>query len=79
MSNGRFDGHIERRRNAICLVDDAQINLIAERAADRAVEKITSQIYREIGRTVLQKLIWVVGAVAIGAYMYMQSQGMLKK
>jgi len=66
------------RRHTICLTDE-QINLIAERASDRAVEKITNQVYREIGRTLLQKFVWVLGALGIGAYIYLQQHGFIEK
>lgn len=68
---------IERRSGA-CLSNE-QINAIAERAADKAVEKITQHIYNEIGRTVLQKSLWIIGACTLGIYAWLQSKGLLIK
>ncbi len=76
---------IERRRGA-CL-SEAQIDDIAERAADkaseraadRAIEKLTQHVYNEIGRTVLQKSLWIVGACTLGIYAWLQSKGLLNR
>ena len=35
---------------------DEQIDRIAEKAADKAVAKLTDQVYREVGKGVVQKL-----------------------
>lgn len=66
------------RRHTVCLTDE-QINLIAERASDRAVEKLTNQVYREIGRTILQKAIWILGAIGAGAYLWLNNHGYTPK
>lgn len=66
------------RRHTVCLTDE-QINLIAERASDKAVEKITSHVYQEIGRTILQKAIWVLGAIGAGLYLWLGNHGYISK
>jgi hypothetical protein len=50
---------------------DAEINLIADRAAERALEKV----YGEIGKAVLKKFLWVIGAAALAAYVWFTKGG----
>lgn len=51
----------ERRANP--LLSDEQINLIAERAAEVALERV----YTQIGKSVVSKVLWVVGAATLAA------------
>lgn len=57
---------------------EAQIEKIAEKAADRAVAKITDQVYREVGKGVISKFVWIVGALAVSAFIYAKTQGWIK-
>lgn len=57
---------------------EAQIEEIAERAARKAVEKLTDNVYREIGKSVLQKFVYVVGAIAVALFLWLQSKGLIK-
>jgi hypothetical protein len=54
---------------------DAQIEVIAERAAEVAFEKI----YQEVGKSVLKKLAWLTGAATIGLFMWLGGNGHLPK
>lgn len=65
------------RRMTISLTD-AEIDLIAEKAAERAVAKMTTQFYREIGQTIVQKLLWIVGLCAVALYVWLQQKGIIK-
>jgi len=44
-----------------CLTE-ADIERIAEEAAKRALEKV----YSEVGRSIITKALWIVGAAALG-------------
>lgn len=57
---------------------DAQIDKIAEKAADRAVAKITDQVYREVGKGVISRFTWIVGALAVATFIYAKTQGWIK-
>lgn len=59
-------------------LSDKQVEAIAERAADKAVEKLTNHVYREVGRSVIQKAFWIVGACAVGIYIWLKSHGYIK-
>lgn len=57
---------------------DEQIEQIAERAADRAVEKLTNEAYKSIGKNVVQKFLWIVGVCAAALYFWLQQKGLVK-
>lgn len=54
---------------------DAQIEAIAERAAEVAIDKV----YTEVGKTVLKKLAWLTGVAVIGLAMWLAGHGSLPK
>lgn len=54
---------------------DAQIEAIAERAAEVALNKV----YTEVGRSVLKKLAWLTGAAVIGLALWLAGHGSLPK
>lgn len=70
-----YDGEERRRETHI---SEDQIEKIAERAADKAVAKVTDEVYKLVGKSVLEKLFYIVGAIAVGAYFWMQSKGVVK-
>ena len=45
-------------------LSDEQIEHIAQRAAELAVQKMTTDVYASVGKSVLQKVFWIVGVVA---------------
>lgn len=57
---------------------DEQIERIAERAAEKAVAKLTDHVYREVGKSVISKFVWIVGALAVAAFIYAKAQGWVK-
>lgn len=60
------------RRVSVPLTDD-QIEAIAERAAERALEKV----YASIGKSVVQKILWLVGAATLALAAYLKGSGKL--
>jgi hypothetical protein len=54
---------------------DAQIEIIAERAAEVALNKV----YTEVGKSVLKKLAWLTGAAVIGLAMWLAGHNSLPK
>lgn len=56
---------------------EEQIELIAEKAAEKAIEKLTSHVYQEVGKSVVGKLFYIVGACAIGLYLWLKSKGII--
>lgn len=56
---------------------EEQIDTIAERAAEKAVEKLTDHIYMEVGRGVIKRIAYVCGAFVIGVVLWAKKQGWL--
>ena len=56
---------------------EEQIEEIAERAAERAMAKLTDHMYKQVGKSVVGKLFWIVGVISVGAYMWLKQKGVL--
>jgi hypothetical protein len=54
---------------------EAQIDAIAERAAEVALNKV----YTEVGKNVLKKLAWLTGAAVVGLFMWLAGNNSLPK
>lgn len=54
---------------------DAQIEAIAERAAEVALNKV----YTEVGKSVLKKIAWLTGAAVIGLALWLAGHNSLPK
>lgn len=55
-------------------LSDAQIDVIAERAANRALEKV----YADIGKNALRKLAWLAGIVVVSLALWLAGKGQLQ-
>jgi len=53
---------------------EAEMDAIAERAADRAIRKM----YESIGKSVAQKIYWAIGIVVVGMVMLLAGNGISK-
>lgn len=58
------------RRKETGLTDE-QIEAIAERAAEVALERV----YTQIGKSVVQKFLYLVGAAALAVYAFLKGKG----
>ena len=50
---------------------EAEMDAIAERAADRAIQRV----YEQIGKSVAQKIYWAIGIVVVGMLMLLAGNG----
>lgn len=66
----------DRRRKAF--LSEEQIEEIAERAADRAVQKMRSAALQEVGRWTLNKLMWILTVAGVGLYLWMLKNGWIE-
>lgn len=55
----------------------AQIEQIAELAAEKAVAKMTGMVYQEVGKTVVKRFFWFVGLIAVGVIAGLRYAGKL--
>ena len=53
---------------------EAEMDAIAERAADRAIRKM----YEQIGKSVAQKIYWFIGVAVVGMMMLLAGNGISK-
>jgi len=67
-----MDGSQEHKESIVTLTEE-QIDHIAERAAERALEIV----YAEVGKNVLKKLAWLVGAVIVGLALWLAGKNNL--
>lgn len=58
-------------------LNEKQIEEIAEKAAQKAIEKLTSHIYQEVGKSIVSKLFYIVGACSLGVYLWLKSKGIV--
>lgn len=65
---------VERRKQAVQLTDE-QIEEIEEKAAEKAVEKMTNQICLEVGKGVVKKALYLIGAFIVGAGIWAKAKG----
>ncbi len=56
------------------VLTESQMDLIAERAAERALEKV----YADVGKTVLRRLAWLAGLVVVSAMMWLAGKDALQ-
>ena len=69
----RWDGDDRRTPQPL---SDEQIEHIAEKAAEKAIEKMTAHVYREIGKSVVNKALAVLGAGVVALSIYLAAKGM---
>lgn len=62
-------------RRVCPFTDEKSIEQIAERAAAKAVQKITDSFYRDIGRGVVNKVLTILGLLAVVAYFWLSGKG----
>ena len=66
--------HYEGPERRTMPLSDDQIEAIAERAAERALEKV----YESIGRSVVKKALWVIGAGTLALTAWLAGTGHFK-
>lgn len=54
-----------------------QMEDIAEKAAVKAVQKMTDTMYREIGKGFVKKFLWFVGVTSVALYFWLRDKGVL--
>ena len=67
-----YDGPDRREQTHI---SDEQIEIIAEKAAEKAIAMMTSGVYQSIGKSVVDKFLYITGALALGAWLWAKNKG----
>jgi len=61
-----------------CPWTEEQLERFADPVADKAIDRIQSQTYQTVGKVFINKLYYVVGAVILGLFYYLQMKGIIK-
>ena len=67
-----------RRAHNFGQLSDEQLEEIAERAAEKAIAKVTQDLYTSIGKAVLTKVIWSVGVAWVALIIWLNAKGFIK-
>lgn len=59
------------------VLSEEQIDAIAEKAAQKAVASLTDHVYKQVGKGVINKFVFVVGVLAVALYLWAQGHGYL--
>lgn len=59
-------------------ISDEQIEEIAEKAAEKAIEMMTAGVYQSIGKSVVNKALWLIGALSLGAWLWAKKNGYIQ-
>lgn len=51
---------------------------IAERAAEKAIAKVTQDLYTSIGKAVLTKVVWSVGVAWVALIIWLNAKGFVR-
>lgn len=74
MSGESYNHEGDRRRSLILSEED--IDKIAEKAADKAIEKIEAHIYSQVGKSFINKFFQFLGAALIAIAYYLHDKGL---
>ncbi len=67
-----------RRAHNFGQLSDEQLEEIAERAAEKAIAKVTQDLYTSIGKAVLTKVVWSVGVAWVALIIWLNAKGFIK-
>lgn len=56
-------------------LSEEQMEMIAEKAAEKALQKV----YANVGKGIVHKLAWVIGAIVVGLLFWMGGKGIALK
>lgn len=72
------NGEKHKERRVTINLSEEEIDFIAEKAAEKAVAKMTANVYQSVGKNVIGKLFWIIGISAVALYAFLSSKGMIK-
>lgn len=62
-------------RRAYAPLTEEQVEHIAEKAAEIAFRKV----YEQVGKGVISRMLWIVGACVIGVFIWLGSKGAIAR
>jgi hypothetical protein len=58
-------------------MSETEMDQLADKAADRAVKRMTEEAYREVGRRTLRGLFYIVGVLTMAVIVWLVKHGYL--
>ena len=68
--------HQEQRRTLT--LDEETIEMLVEKAATRAIEKMEMRLYAQVGKTFITKFFYVIGLLISALFIYLNANGIIK-
>lgn len=59
------------------MITNEQLAYIVEQAAEKAADKALEKIYAEVGKTVLRRLAWLLGIVVVSLALWLAGKNAL--
>lgn len=75
ISEAQLTELVERAAN---IAAERAAKIAAEQAAVKAVALIKTDFYRSVGEGVVSKMLWIIGALIVAAYVWAKQQGLIK-
>jgi hypothetical protein len=47
---------------------------LMEKIAEKAAKKVMDNVYREVGRSLITKVVWAAGVIGVGVAMYLSGK-----
>ena len=60
------------------MLTETEMDQLAERAAQKAVKRMTEEAYREVGRQTLRGVTYIVGVLTVAGLLWLANHGYLK-
>jgi hypothetical protein len=57
---------------------EAEMDQLAEKAAEKAIKRMTEEAYREVGRQTLKGVTYIVGVLTLVCIIWLANHGYLK-
>ncbi len=68
----------ERRKRFISEVEIEELaDKAAEKASDKTIEKLPHLLYMEVGRSVVNRLFYIIGVISVAAYLWLKAKGIV--
>lgn len=75
----QLDSLVERvAQRAAELASEIAAEKAAEKAASKAAELVKADFYKSVGKSVVDKALWVLGILVIAGYLYAKEKGLMK-
>lgn len=74
----KYDGPERRFHLSNSSLTEEEMEEIAERAAEKAIAKVTQDLYTSIGKAVLTKVVWSVGVAWVALIIWLNAKGLIK-